>query len=128
MNRSVMLMLTCMMGVVYATAALPISEDFSVDEGDLTLSSTKLSVGGGTLNLDSPLNATVYTADVQVTDAADKAIKMSVSLSASHFTGNSDLGFMAFATAAGTAAGGYLADFKPDGSMRIMLGESPWTA
>lgn len=101
-----------------AAATMPISEDFSIDEGVLTLPPT-YSVGGGTLNHAETTHSVERTADVQVTDAFGKDIVMSMTVSVSEFAPNSDIEFMAFAPQ-GTAQGGYLAGFKPDGAMRIL--------
>ena len=112
---------------------LPFSEDFdSGSAPDFTLSTGDWAFTGGELNNNAAGNGALSAAAVQVTgDLATTGIRMSSTFQADTFDGNNDVGFAAFGTTGAFElfAGGndnhYLADVKPDGSMRILQINTP---
>ncbi len=80
---------------------------------------------GGAMTNVGQTNFTASYATVPLTNAAGKDILISTTFNASAFDVNSDAGFYAFSDSAlGLGADGYIADFKPDGTMRILEGAS----
>lgn len=120
---------------VVGAATLPYLAEFSTDGvfdgiGIETTDGGELvamSVSGGTLNIDTTAETTAdsgahrYFGLAEVTGTSGKVIQVSGEFSQSLMVDpNSDVGFLSFKTStSGFSGGGYLTDYKPDGSFRI---------
>ncbi|NOY42371.1 MAG: PEP-CTERM sorting domain-containing protein [Planctomycetes bacterium] len=107
-------------------AVIDFSDDFNDTNADDFLltgfDATQITMGGATVDVNNQAGFGDAGAQVELTNVDGKDIIMSTTISLSSFSGNSDIGFVAFSDTAAPLSGGYLADFKPSGAMRILEG------